>query len=220
MVVGENRFFRECLATTLAGSEGFDPVSQSESLQEAFIRLKETRTQPDVLLVDDFQESGDNGYGSLNAILDEFPDLKVVVLGSENEELDVRGAVEAGVSGYLLQDCCLDELTQAVELVLEGERICSSRIASDMFSRLASLAQERRRQEHLEALVLTPRELEILQLIADGMTNQEIADHLFLSLYTVKNHVHNIFEKLKVSHRAEAVSYAYGKRWLKPRSPT
>ena len=86
-----------------------------------------------------------------------------------------------------------------------------------MFSRLADLARARRREERLEALNLTPRELEILRLIADGLSNKEIAARLYLSFHTVKNHVHNILEKLKVQHRSQAVEYAARRRWLEVR---
>ena len=85
-----------------------------------------------------------------------------------------------------------------------------------MFARLAELSRERARSERVEALELTPREMEILQLIAEGLSNRSIAERLSLSVYTVKNHVHHILEKLHVQDRREAVEHAYARHWLRP----
>ena len=85
-----------------------------------------------------------------------------------------------------------------------------------MFARLAELSRERKRSERVEALELTPREMEILQLIAEGMSNRSIAEQLSLSVFTVKNHVHHILEKLHVQDRREAVEHAYARHWLRP----
>ena len=98
-----------------------------------------------------------------------------------------------------------------------GEIACSPRVAHSLFQRLASLGRERRRREKLDFLALTPRELEILRLIAAGLSNQEIAKKLFLSVHTVKNHVHKILETIGVHSRWAAVRHAVERGWINDR---
>jgi two-component system, NarL family, nitrate/nitrite response regulator NarL len=123
--------------------------------------------------------------------------------------------VEAGARGYVLRGASIDNLRIAVESIARGETVCSPQITYSMFSRLAELAHHAMGAQ----TILTTREMEILQLISQGWSNKRIANHLFVSLYTVKNHVHNILKKLQVQHRLEAVAYAYQRYWLKGTRP-
>ena len=96
-----------------------------------------------------------------------------------------------------------------------GEAVVPPALTHLLFARLGELGLERRRRERLEFLDLTPRELEILRLIAEGMSNQRIAERLYLSVHTVKNHVHNMLERLGLGSRGEAVQYAKKRGWLR-----
>jgi len=118
--------------------------------------------------------------------------------------------IEAGASGYTLKQSSLNDLLDAIEIVYRGEAVCSPRVAYSVFARIAQLAQSN--STHNEnSSTLTIREEEILQLIVKGLTNKQIADKLYISFPTVKNHVHNILEKLGIRSRAEAVNYALRK---------
>ncbi|HET6821746.1 MAG TPA: response regulator transcription factor [Anaerolineales bacterium] len=138
------------------------------------------------------------------------PSTKVVVLGlSEENQHDTLRYIEAGAAGYILKDSSLKELIDVIRLAQKGEAQVSTRMAGAMMERLFRLARVFSAVENkIDSDVrLTSRELEVLQFISEGLTNQEIASRLVVEVGTVKNHVHRILEKLNVSSRQEAASY-------------
>lgn len=144
------------------------------------------------------------------AIMDCSPSTKVIALGlSEGNQHDTLRYIEAGASGYILKDSSLEELIQVIHLAQRGEAQVSPRMAGVMMERLFRLARMFSAIENkIDGDVhLTSRELEVLQFISEGLTNQEIAARLVVEVGTVKNHVHRILEKLNVSSRQEAASY-------------
>jgi two-component system NarL family response regulator len=152
----------------------------------------------------------------IRAIVDRTPRTKVLALGlAEDNRQDVLHYIEAGAAGYILKDSSLQEFLDVIRLAQRGEARVSTGMAGAMIERLSSLARmfvaaETRLSGDIR---LTSRELEVLQCIGQGLTNQEIAAHLVVEVGTVKNHVHNILEKLSVSNRNEAASYlAFVKR--------
>ncbi len=215
-LVGEYHLFRECLATALAEFDHLAVAGQADDLGTALERLEAT---PADLVLLDVSPAPPGVEDSVREFTDRSPELeiKLIALGLEENEKQVLRFIEAGACAYVLKEASVNELAQIIGRVMRGEAVCSPQIASSMFSRLADLARLERRQEQVESLNLTPRELEILQLVADGYSNKEIASELFLSFHTVKNHVHNILEKLKVQHRSQAVEYAARRRWLEVR---
>jgi DNA-binding NarL/FixJ family response regulator len=135
------------------------------------------------------------------------PDAKVIVVGlSEDDESEIVACAEAGVAGYHLRAESLDDLLTLVSKVANGESICSPRVSAILLRRLSALAAQRRPE--VKELVLTAREIQILRMLESGLSNQEIADHLYIAVHTVKNHVHSILSKLGVSTRAEAAAYS------------
>jgi Response regulator containing a CheY-like receiver domain and an HTH DNA-binding domain len=146
----------------------------------------------------------------------DFPLVRVVLLGVTETETKIQAYVEAGAIGYVLKTTPFHELQSVIELATRGETMCPPHIAHTMFAHLSELAQTATRRMRHEPMILSDRELEILQLIAEGWSNRQIADHLYLSPHTVKNHVHNILKKLRVQRRLEAIKYASEKQWLKP----
>lgn len=213
LIVDRQDLFRDCLATALAEDRRFHVVGRVSRRQDAVDRL--SRSGADVLLVG--LEGSEGVGGWLREVLARHPGVKVMLLGREESEEKVFGFLEAGASGYLLRDQSLADLRSALEAVSRGDTVCSSRIAHFLFVRLARLGRERRRRERLEFLALTPRELEVLGLVGEGLSNGEIASRLFLSVHTVKNHVHKILETLGVRSRTAAVRYAIEHGWLRDR---
>ena len=213
-LAGDYKLFRECLASMLAGLDHFCLAGQADDLEQAGEQFSDGR--PDVVVLD-VGRPEDQVFDSIKDFTSRFEDVKLVVLGLQEVDSEILRFIEAGASAYVLKEASINEMSVVIDQVLRGEAVCSPKIASTMFSRLADLARTRRREERLEALNLTPRELEILRLVADGLSNKEIAARLYLSFHTVKNHVHNILEKLNVQHRSQAVEYAARKRWLKVR---
>ena len=138
------------------------------------------------------------------------PSTKVVILGlAEENQQDALRYIEAGACGYIVRDSSLKELIDVIRLAQRGEARVSTRMAGAMMERLFRLARVFSAVENkIDSDVrLTSRELEVLQFISEGLTNQEIASRLVVEVGTVKNHVHRILEKLNVSSRQEAASY-------------
>ncbi|MEA2604550.1 MAG: hypothetical protein QOF89_5542 [Acidobacteriota bacterium] len=211
VIADHHQLFRDSLARVLAQERELEIVGKFASASEALERAEQTGA--DVLLIG-IEELGDGIYGFVHDAHQRHPELKVVLLGHQDADEHVLDCLEAGASGYLMRNQPLSDLRGAIDLVARGQIACTPRIAHSLFSRLASLGRDRRRREKLDFLTLTPRELEILQLIADGLSNQEIADRLYLSVHTVKNHVHKILETIGVHSRWAAVRHAVERGWL------
>lgn len=214
IVADQHQLFRDCLAAALGRNERFEVVGRAGGAQELRDLLEETET--DLLLVG-LEGLGESALTLLREVEKSFPELKVVLMGRDESDELILDCLVAGARGYLDRNQSLSDLGSSLEAVSNGERVCTSRVAFSLFVRLGRLGQERRRREKLEYLSLTPRELQILNLIGDGLSNQEIAGRLFLSVHTVKNHVHKILETLGVASRAAAVRYAFERGWLRDR---
>lgn len=214
VIVDAHQLFRECLAGVLAGDRRFEIAGKFSTTQEALEGLAQTRA--DILLValDPFS---DGVCGFLHAVEERSPKSKVMLLGRDESDERILEYLDAGARGFLVRDQSLTDLRAAIEAISRGDTICTPRLTNKLFVRLARLGRERRRRDKLEYLMLTPRELEILRLIAEGLSNQEIARRLFLSVHTVKNHVHKVLETLGVHSRWAAVHYAIERGWLPDR---
>ncbi|HXO18911.1 MAG TPA: response regulator transcription factor [Thermoanaerobaculia bacterium] len=213
LVVDDHQLFRQCLSTAL-GKRGAAEVRVAESAEEALATLD--GWPPDVLLVG-LDGGGAGALGLTRQVAARFGGVRVIVLGSQEVAREMAACLEVGARGSVFREQSLDELEAAIAAVAAGEIVCAPGVAHALFSRLGELGLERRRRERLEFLDLTPRELEILHLIAENLSNQEIAERLFLSVHTVKNHVHNMIERLGVENRSEAVRHAYHRGWFRDR---
>lgn len=137
----------------------------------------------------------------ISGVRDLSPSSLIIAIGVEDAEHEIVACAEAGVSGYLLRSEPFGSLMRVIHRVMAGEAVCSPRMTAAVMRRLADLAGERRRVP-----VLTERENQILGLLDSGLSNQQIADRLCIEVRTVKNHLHNLFGKLGVSRRGEAVA--------------
>jgi DNA-binding NarL/FixJ family response regulator len=210
MIVEGHQLLGECLGSVLANMGQFTVFDLAHNKEEALNKVRER--QPDVVLID--MDLPDEMALTLTAQLTrDFPRVKALIFGLVEVAVDIMEYVEAGARGYVLKDASIDHLRIAIDSIARGETVSSPQITYAMFSRLAELAY----QPMGGQTILTTREMEILQLISMGWSNKRIANHLFVSLYTIKNHVHNILKKLQVQHRLDAVAYAYKRHWLKGR---
>lgn len=213
LLVSDHRLFRECLAARLA-AEGVTRVAEADDLGAAAETLERTSAE---VVIADLPPPSDRLCEELRRLVERFAGLRVVVLGGDEDEEAYLRWVESGAVGYLLQDSSLHELREAVERARRAELHCPPGVGYRLFSRLGDLAAERRRRERVEALSLSPRELEVLAMVAERSSNRQIAERLCLSVYTVKNHVHRILAKLEVRQRQAAVAKAYEHGWLRER---
>jgi DNA-binding NarL/FixJ family response regulator len=171
--------------------------------------LEETgRLQPDLLLLD-ANMPGPSVIETVKELKNHYPDVQVLVLTASKSSEQVLSLIKAGVSGYVLKEDSPRELLQAIETVAGGKEWISPRIAKVLVSSI-------RLQEQKEQVDLTEREKDVLRLMVTGISNDEIADQLFIATNTVKNHVRSIFRKLGVSTRVEAVVSALDNHLVDP----
>jgi two-component system nitrate/nitrite response regulator NarL len=206
LLVNETLLMGNVIAAALEGEPDINIVGCVISIDEALDIVREKEV--DVALVS--TRLPDLGALKLtNAITELKPSTKVLALGLTEEKQHVLRYVEAGATGYVLKDDSLEDLIETVRAAQDGKVFVSPQIAAAIMERLSGLARLFSNVENniTNATDLTARELEVLKLISEGQTNQQIAESLVIEVGTVKNHVHNILDKLNVSSRREAAAY-------------
>lgn len=198
VVADRQPLYRRGVAAVLGAER--DLVVVGETGDGAQVPALVAKVRADVVLLD--LEIDGGGVEACTRLREVRPDARVVVLTHADDDADLAGAVRAGARGYLRKDTAPEELVAAVRTVATGGSLLSPAMASRMLEEFAVLV---RRQDSLSGATLSRRELEVLSLVAQGLGNRAIADQLFISENTVKNHVRNIHEKLQVHSRMEAV---------------
>jgi DNA-binding NarL/FixJ family response regulator len=153
-----------------------------------------------------------SGIEATGAIAEAVPSAKILMLTVSDEEEDLYEAIKAGATGYLLKEISIEEVANAIRSVTTGQSLISPSMASKLLNEFNNLAKQA--QQKVLAPKLTDRELQVLKLVAQGLSNREVAEELFISENTVKNHVRNILEKLHLHSRMEAVVYAVREKLL------
>ena len=197
MLVDDHNVVRSGLATFLRAYEDLELVGEAKNGLEALhlCRIK----KPDVILMDLMMPVMD-GIAATRAILADYPDIKIIAMTSFEEEELVQGVLAAGAISYLLKNVTSDELAKAIRDAFSGKSTLSPEAAT------ALIHATRPSKPSLNEL--TDREREVLNLVVQGQSNQQIADAMVITVATVKAHVSNILSKLQVSSRAEATTYA------------
>lgn len=198
MVVDDHEMVRKGLISYLLTEPDIELVGEASSGREAIRLAREKR--PDVILMDLIMENG-NGIEATKEILSFYPECKIIIITSFYDDEQVFPAIEAGALSYLLKTARADEVISAIRKAMKGETVIEPKVANKMLNRL-------RPKERMPHDDLTEREMEVLMLIAEGMTNQEISEELFIGIKTVKTHVSNILNKLNVQDRTQAAIYA------------
>ncbi len=206
LVVDDHTLFRRGIAAVLANQEGLEVVGEAADGLEAIEKTREIN--PDVVLMD-LNMPRCSGLEAIQALQAEMPQVNILVLTVSEMEADLFASVKFGARGYLLKKAEPEELIQAIHLIAEGGAMVSSLMATKLLAEFQDLATgaEKKVAEQANA-DLSPREGEVLQLVAQGATNKEIADSLFISENTVKTHLKSIMEKLHLANRSQAAAYA------------
>ena len=203
VIADDHTFYREGIRTILHMVAGIEVIGEAATGEEVIAQALEK--QPDVILMD-IKMPGLNGIEATRQILSRRPQTKILVVTMFEDDDSVFAAMRAGARGYLVKDSDKEELVRAIQAIYWGEAIFSPAIAKRMIQYFAALPKT---ASALSFRELTEREREILHLMARGLNNTAIAHTLSLSLKTVQNHVSNIFVKLQVVDRAEAIVRAH-----------
>jgi len=197
LLVDDHNVVRSGLATFLRAYEDLELVGEAKNGLEA-IHLSQ-KVKPDVILMDLKMPEMD-GVAATRAILASCPDIKIIAMTSFDEADLVHDVLAAGAIGYLLKNITADELAKAIRDAVSGRSTLSPEAAQVLIQATRSTKQA--------PCDLTEREMEVLQLVVQGKSNQQIADAMVITLATVKAHISNILAKLQVSSRSEAIAHA------------
>ena len=195
LIVDDHPVVRDGLRGMLERQADFEIVGEAGNGRQA-VRLVE-ELLPDIVLMDLRMPEMD-GVAALGEIKSNQPQVQVLVLTTYDSDADILPAIEAGASGYLLKDSSREELYAGIRAAARGETVLAPSVAARLVSRMRAADEEQ----------LSSREIEVLQLVAEGESNSEIAEQLHISQATVKSHLVNIFGKLGVSDRTAAVTAA------------
>lgn len=199
MLADDHRMLREGLKRSMTDA-GFDVVAEAGDGAEA-VRLAE-RYAPDVVLMDVSMPNTD-GVEACRQMRAIAPDTRVVMLTMHMDQETLGLALRAGAIGYLVKDCTTDEIAEAVRLASNGDTVLSPQLAKSLLAEVRKLDEPRRPAP--EERIITEREEEVLQLIADGGSTPEVAAKMYISQKTVKNHLASIYQKLDARDRTQAV---------------
>jgi len=200
LCVDDHPIVREGIVSIVEGDSDLQIVGEAETAQQAIAAFHTWK--PDVTVID-LRLPDRDGVEVIREIRKDFPKSRFVVLTSAEGDIDMRRALEAGAQAYLIKGVVRTELRQVIKAVYSGERHVPANVAEKIAA-------------HLNEPILTARELEVLQLVADGMRNKEVAARLSIGEDTVKMHLRNVMEKLEVHDRTHAVMVAVRRGFIRP----
>jgi DNA-binding NarL/FixJ family response regulator len=209
MIADDHAFVREGTRRILEQESDLQVIAEAGDGEEAVKFACDLK--PDVALLDVAMPRLD-GVEATRRIKAVCPSVAVLVLSAYDDDQFVFGLLEAGAAGYLLKNVRGQEIVNAIRAVHAGESVLHPSVARKVLNRFAGVPPKTRQSKSLD--VLTEREMEVLKMVTKGLSNKDIADGLYLSVRTVQGHLANIFNKLRVSSRTEAVVLALREGWV------
>lgn len=204
-LIEDNRLVREGITALLNQWPDLEVVFTNDSSDVP----KLVQVHPQVILLDIGLRKGDS-LRIAEQVRTDFPDAKVIVMDLLPVHEDIAEFVNAGVSGFIMKDATLEELVSTIRVVASGAKVLPPAMISTLFSQIARDAITRAPDRAHESVRMTPRERQVINLIAEGLSNKEIASRLNIATHTVKSHVRNVMEKLTLHTRLQIAAYAHG----------
>ncbi|WP_435390892.1 response regulator [Jeotgalibacillus haloalkalitolerans] len=205
MIVDDHEMVRLGIKSYLLTEPGIEFVGEAVNGKEAAVLAE--KTKPHVILMDLLMEGG-TGIDATREIMAFLPETKIIILTSYYDDEQVFPALEAGAHSYILKTSSATQILDTVYKAARGESVIEQQVASKLMNRF-------RTKERVLHEDLTEREMDVLKCLGDGLTNQEIADELYIGIKTVKTHVSNVLSKLELSDRTQAAIYANRKGLLR-----
>jgi DNA-binding NarL/FixJ family response regulator len=206
LVIEDNRLVRDGLAALLDAQPDFQVVAAAEGANAGLLQV--LATKPHVVLVDAALENHDS-HRLVESVKKEAPESRVIVMDLLPAQEDVIEFIKAGASGFIVKDATIADFVATIRSVAEGADVVPPSLTGTLLSHIVDQAVMRSTAAVLEAVRMTKREREITNLIAEGLSNKEIAQRLNIATYTVKSHVHNILEKLALHSRLQIAAHAH-----------
>ncbi len=207
LIIEDNRLLREGLSAMIGEQKDLKILAAFGDCTKAlqFIR----KSQPGIVLLD-LGLGNQSSLQLVKILKKDFQKIKIIVMDLVPLEEDILAFVQAGVSGFILKDATINDFLNTIRSVSRGAKILPPHLTDSLFSQIVDKAvNELDASKIIGAVKMTRRERQVIDLVADGLTNKEIAQKLHLSTYTIKSHIHNILEKLALHTRVQIAKYAH-----------
>jgi DNA-binding NarL/FixJ family response regulator len=205
LLIEDNRLLRDGIAAMLNDHCDFEVIARSED-GDAVRQLKTMKKQPDVVLLDLGLEKA-NSLKLMALLQEELATVKIIAMDILPDHVDVVEFVKAGGSGFILKNAPLEDWIKTIKTVATGAKVLPPVLTQSLFTQIVEFALKNDEGIPADSIQFTHREREVVDLIAKGLSNKEIAESLHIATYTVKSHVHNILEKLALSTRLQIAAF-------------
>lgn len=206
VLIDDNRLLREGIAAMIHSQPGFEVLAASADVDEALRKVREAT--PDVVLID-FGLADHDSLSLTATVHEEVPAARVIVMGLLPLQEDVATFVRAGASGFIMKDASFEDFFTTIRRVAAGAEVLPSALTHSLFTQIVRNAAGIDKVQLLESVRLTSREIEIVALLGDGLSNKEIGGRLHIAVHTVKSHVHNVLEKLALHSRLQVAAFSH-----------
>jgi DNA-binding NarL/FixJ family response regulator len=210
LLIEDNRLFRDGITAMINEQSDLKVIESISDREKSYSKI--FKLKPDVVLIDIGLRS-QNSLQVVKSLKKKSPDLKIIVMDLMPVETDILDFVKTGVSGFILKDAMVHEFLKTIRIVAGGGKVLPANMTSSLFSQIVERAiNGSQNVDLMQAVRMTKRERQVIELISDGLSNKEIGRILHLSPFTVKSHVHNILEKMALHTRVQIATYAQKSR--------
>jgi two-component system NarL family response regulator len=212
LLIEDNRLLRDGILSILKPHKDILIIAASGNGKSTITKIRQLK--PNVILLDLGLRS-QNSLHVVEIVKKDFPDAKIIVMDLAPVQADILQYVKAGANGFILKDASLNDFLITIRTVADGSTVLPPLLVDSLFSQIVDYAVREGNSKLKEAVKMTKREREVIELLSKGLTNKEIAQKIHVSTYTVKSHIHNIMEKLALHTRLEIANYSYTGETLK-----